>query len=271
MLSLSNLNAQIEPENRQMNTKQSRLKKIAGLTLATLCLGAIAASAQTLNLWNINFAGHENNATPITVDDGLVLQAGSFGGNQWNNIIAPQRDPYVPETPLSMQDANGGNSIGLSWVEDGPLAGNPLNVHHGTNTFAAGSALFHGYYGVGNIDSTMQFRNLDPNAIYNLYVYFTWGWNENSVDYSITAGSGSILQQTLNPNRDTATYNDMTEGANYSFFPGISPAGDAIDLRIVSSDGGVSAIQLVQVPEPSTYAAILGGLFLAFALWRRRK
>lgn len=239
------------------------MKKTLTTFLALLGASALAVSAQTLNLWNINFAGNESDGF-VDVSDGLTLQAGSFGGNEWNNVVAPVRDPYTPDSPLSMSDANGGSPIDFTWVESGTAG------HHFTQT-DIDAELFQGYFGVGDFDTTLQMSGLEAGT-YDLYVYFTWGWNDdNLVDYSITAGSGPNLSETLDPNIATATYDDMEEGSNFVVFEGLSPDAGEIHLNALSDDGGFSAVQLVQVPEPSTYAAILGGLFLAFAIWRRRR
>ena len=43
------------------------------------------------------------------------------------------------------------------------------------------------------------------------------------------------------------------------------------DLGLFAWDGNVLTVQLMAIPEPSTYAAILGALALAFVAYRRRK
>jgi hypothetical protein len=262
----------IQPKTIKMRKTIHQILRYCLPVTAALGFGATVVSAQILDLWSINFAGNESTGNIITVADGTTLApVGSFGGNQWNNIIAPVRDPYTPDSPLSMNNSSGANPISFTWVESGNAG------HHFDRTAGLPEtgdiSLFEGYFGRGGFDTTLQFSDLNASAVYDVYVYFTWGWGEDPVDYSITAGTAAgALSTTLTPDRATATHGDMVEGNNYAIFSGISPDGTgAIHLNAVSSDGGFSGVQLVQVPEPSTYAVILGGLFLAFALWRRRK
>lgn len=75
--------------------------------------------------------------------------------------------------------------------------------------------------------------------------------------------------------------NSVTDyGVTYSFFSGFSSGSvsgltftnyDSATYTAILGSNGLLSFTLNSIPEPSTYAAILGGLALGFVAWRRRR
>lgn len=206
-------------------------------------------SASAIKLWNINMAGNVN--ATYTVTDGSVIAAPSTGSDQWNNLISPYDDyvggdtnefTWLPTNALSIVDANGANPIGLKW------SGSDLDWSFQDTPV---DELFIGYFGSGSFDNTMEISGLDPSAKYDIYAYFTWGWNENWVGYEITEGSGAFTNIWFLPERDnvtSGTYADIVRGQNYVVFTQLSPSPSGnIHINANSTDGGWSGLQIAEV------------------------
>lgn len=235
------------------------------LTIAVL-VASLATVGVAGNLWNINFAGRE--AANVLVADGT--DPIGIGGGTWNNLISPEDGSggfvWDPATALTIAEANGGSDINLDW---GP--GGSLNDHASSTGGPALTELNQAWFGFGNFDQTLNFTNV-PSGVYDVTVYFTWRWNEATVDYEITQGSGSDLgPKTLSPSQATAdAYANYVEGNNYVTFKNVSPSGGNLDLRAFNTgDGGFNAIQIAEVPEPATLA-LLGLAGLSIYARRRR-
>ncbi len=249
------------------------LKNLSALTLFGFGIAFASNAYAESTLWNINFAGRTS--SNVTVADGLVLNAGSIGSNNWNNIVAPTL-VWDPAAPISITDSNGANAIDFDVVSSTTFAN--FSADNGVVGAGTQTDLNKAFFGLGNFDSTLEFSGLDTGATYDIYVYFTWKYNENDVNYTITKGSGATTALTLTPNQSSSTnYNDYIDGTdgtagNYVVFHNISSDQfGAIDLRATSADGGFNAIQLVQIPEPSTYALLFGAMTLTGALLIRRR
>ncbi len=221
--------------HKRVNVRSSRLA--LGFTLAGLAVTGTVAQAQS---WNINFAGRDATDEYVTVADGT--DPIGMGGGTWNNLISPGGSwSWDPSSPLSIVEADGGTSINLDWGPSGSLRDHDANIS-GTYT-----DLNKGWFGHwDNFEQTLNFTNI-PAGTYDVTVYFTWIWNENSVDYEITTGTGSDLgTKTLYPDQSTAaSYNQYVEGNNFLVFENVSPDSGNLDLHIFNTeDGGISAIQI---------------------------
>ena len=215
-----------------------------GLVVLAVAFLSNLANAQQ---WNINFAGRD--AANVLVADGT--DPIGLGGGTWNNLISPEDGSggfaWDPASPLTIVEANGGSSIGLDW---GP--GGSLNDHASNTGGPALTELNQGWFGFGNFDQTLNFTNV-PAGSYDVTVYFTWRWNEQSTDYQITQGSGSDLgPKTLTPSQaNAANFLSYTEGENYVTFREVSPASGNLDLRAFNTaDGGFNAIQITPAAPP---------------------
>jgi hypothetical protein len=207
-------------------------------------------SSVALKLWNINMAGNE--FAYSIVADGTVVRAPSLGSDLWNNLISPYDDgtggdtneyTWLPTNNLTIVDANGVNPIGLKWTGtdlDWFMEPTPLD------------ALFIGYFASAGFDNTMEISGLDPGSKYDIYCYFTWGWNENWMTYQITEGSGVSTDLWYFAEQDnvmSGTYSNLVRRQNYVVFTQLSPspAGN-IHINATSPDGGWSGLQIAEVP-----------------------
>ncbi len=208
-----------------------------GLALAGVAVTGSVAQAQS---WNINFAGRNaTNEYVLVADDTDPI---GMGGGVWNNVMSPTSSfSYDPASPLTIVEADGGTSINLDWGPSGSL------LDHDANTSGTYTDMNKGWFGHwDNFEQTLNFTNM-PAGTYDVTVYFTWLWNEYSVDYEITQGIGSDLgTKTLYPDQSTAaSYDQYVEGNNFLVFENVSPDSGNLDLHIFNTeDGGISAIQI---------------------------
>ncbi len=204
-------------------------------------------------LYNINFAG--NTGSHVDLPAGIILNAGSAGSNLWNNVIAPTVDSATPSEPITITNAtDGSSSIGLSWY----------GVTHDFASSTAGTPLLplnQGWYGSGGTDTnrTVEISGLDINAVYDIYCYFTWRWDQGAVTYNITEGTGAVTNLTLQANWSTANpslgYDGYVEGSNYVHFVNITPSeAGQIDINALSANGGFSGLQVVKKVNAPDFA-----------------
>ena len=171
-------------------------------------------------MYNINFQN-----TGAAVSDGTVIVAPSMGDNQWNNIVNPDGGTglWNGEVPVALTDISGAHPININWY-------GPDGRDFGSNT-GLSDPLFQGYYGRGTFEDSVMFTGLSPTAVYDIIVYFTWGWNENLTTFYITEGSGAVTNLDLAPLQANCqgggTYSNIVEGVNYVVFSDITatPAG----------------------------------------------
>ncbi len=218
-------------------------------------------------LYNINFAGSTGNSRNVA--DGLILPAGSSGSNLWNNFIAPSVTASTPVTPYAMYDSNGNtnNAIGLSWYG--------ADHDFARNTDTGYLSLFSGWYGStafatgGNV----ELSGLDTNTTYDIYVYSTWRWNANPATFTITEGTGAVTNLTMTPvqaniHYSGEDYTHIVDGSNsngnYVVFTGLTPsAAGQIDIKMVASDGGFEALQVVEHFSGPGFAPTISSIAVA--------
>ena len=219
-----------------------------GLALAGLCTPLPTARAQS---WNVNFAGRDATNEYVTVADGT--DPIGMGGGTWNNLISPGGSfSWDPASPLTLAEADGGSSINLDWGPSGHLYDFDASIDGPALT-----PLNQGWFGhYSGFDQTLNFTNI-PSGTYDVTVYFTWRWNEYSVDYDLSTDGQDLGTKTIYSDQSSAgSYNDYVEGNNFVVYQDVSPVNGDLDLRIFNTtDGGISAVQITT--RPSTLTAVV--------------
>lgn len=144
----------------------------------------------------------------------------------------------------------------------------PPATNRATGFYRAASFYFDGAFEMYNFD----FTNLTDASIsfaYRSENFFTWDANLE-VDYRIDDDSWVDFEEDLSFESDWTV-------ANISF-GSVLDGENNVDLRIrtdswasISGFLDVDNVQVNAVPEPSSYALLLGAGVVGFALWRRRR
>lgn len=199
-----------------------------------------------VELFNINMAGNTGGSAVLT--NGTLIVAPSFGSNHWNNLIAPALN-WNPAAPLSITNASGTDAISLDW------SGSTFNCEKTVST-AGYLPLYQAYFGIGGINSTMELGDLKVGEMYDIYVYFTWPYNEMDATYTIVEGSpaaSAVLSPDRNNVEDPSSagdYSSLVAGRNYVLLQDISPSVSGnIKINVQSGDGGWNGIQIVRTTE----------------------
>ena len=193
-------------------------------------------------LWNINIAGNIGD-TQINVTNGVIVMAPANGDNEWNNVAGENGLDNV----FTVYDSNGGNSIGYE----------TSGSHNwGVSLDLVFPNLFYGWCGANApMNMTNVLTGLDADNAYDIYVYSTWRWTQNTVDYEIIEGyadvtSASVSEVQGNVQNDAYDdYSDCVYGENYIIFENVTPTAEGrIAFTGVCSDGILSGLQVLEVP-----------------------
>lgn len=263
----------------------SRNPKFPILLGASVLLGA-AAHGQTIQAISLNF--HESGSDyTMAASDTTGVEALA----NWNNLAAPTGSTGSVDPWTNLVDSTGAGIAGLSVqvVDIGPennftgthrwkdLPEEPANAREAM--MGAGM----GYWG-SNGGFTISVTDL-PSAFIdnevNVHVY--WGGKFSSsaagdvvtTDFAIGTQLQSLTYGSDENNWMVAHGSEFVLEGNHLLFENISVSGDgAFDLILAQGENdrriGISGMQIVAVPEPSTYAALVGLLALGLALRRRR-
>jgi len=249
---------------------------------AVLAVLSITAQAQNIISWSEDVWGFSGttggNGLPVNLPAGVVL---AYNWNDtwqenWNNVqptgvtVTGLFDNSGAATSASVTYAawNGATHIGATLGADADGTHNKEMLNGYLNAGPAG-------WGPSITNSYTTF-NAIPYAQYDIYVYFgsdaAVGRPGNVTDGTTTyyfstiptavAGANAVLTQTT----DTTGANP---GATYAVFTGLTGSSQTITCYPTGGDDqwlGISAIQIVAVPEPGTLAlAAMGGIgMLAF-------
>jgi hypothetical protein len=226
-------------------------------------------------LWNINIAGGASD-TLGNVTDGVIAVAPSSGANHWNNLTgtyntSPVGGPAVTNSFSGITDANGANPIALN-VRGTQAWGVKTGVGSG-NSPPIAVEMFRGWVGANvpmNITNTVS--GLDYHNSYDLYLYSSWGWTENTVNYEVIDGYGDSLSGSVTETRANILghaaddYSGCVEGQNYIVISNVTPtvAGEIV-FTGKCNDGIMSGLQIREHPgagylPPAKILSITDGL-----------
>lgn len=242
------------------------------MTLLGLVATASSASAAVIS-WNLNDWGDSptGSASPGT---------GVVAVGYWNDTWL---DGFPAPNPMTdVRDSTGAaTTADVSWTSNSGTWNKGAEAHLGADADGTlNREMLYGYVnGIGAAGASVTVSEI-PYASYDVYVYFgsddetrTGTVTDGTTTYSFdvldgqVAGSNALFAQTV----DTGSGNPE---ANYAVFSGLSSSSLTISthFRNAAGDaddyGGIAAIQIVEVPEPSI--AFLGGLGLLGLLRRRR-
>ena len=223
------------------------------------------------------------------LDGGKIATTGMFGINYWNSLQSGSTNQVIVAGEGSNISTSGNNSVYVG------------NTSTTTGSEITSSLQF------GYVDELGNFTAAGKNALYSNYEFKVFGSGElrflvgaeNAIDYGETVTyndvilNGKYFKQILGDFVVDLTNVEGLEKGQYSVALFGSSSGQSISfdnyddiLTIIESDDVKALIGLdgkaytIQnqifylnfevIPEPSTYAVILGALAIAFALMRRR-
>ncbi|MCC5840885.1 MAG: PEP-CTERM sorting domain-containing protein [Opitutales bacterium] len=260
------------------NTSSSGILRGSFIAIATACL-LPSAQAQLLANWEFNEPAGTGLTQTVDSVNGLVFNGGITGvaTNGTGQLVFganatfPDRYTLLPASALTTYE--------LSFVVNSWDSSN-------LDSSAAGRRMYMGFYETTNLEGTfvgeVEFRFFD-----------------DGVDLRFVGGSGaSVIQSNFapallnQPMRFTMTVDTAANVASLSYQIGMADPVSFLDLPLSVAASGreinyfgitssqnfqtlsgaplIESITITAIPEPSTYAAILGLAALAFLVWRRR-
>lgn len=249
-------------------TSHARTIDVAGLngglgsTIVAAGNNTLSNAATTLRLTgsgNYDFAGRILNRTDNSVGGSIVSVEVTGTGS--HTLSGSVNSGYSGNTTVST-----GTLIINTEVARTPL----ISVADGARFGGSGSASAAG--ATLNLDTGSQFI-FDPLSLVGDPSFQTF--NVENVTFS---GAGTFsLSNLVNADGSSIVWSSIADGT-YTLVEGTVPDfATWVDSTVFDIGGGRTAffqegsLQLVVVPEPSTYAAILGLLALGFVWFRRRK
>jgi hypothetical protein len=239
------------------------VNKISLLLAIVLLTGAATSQAEVIS-WNLNNWG--DSPTGASPTAGVV--AVPYWNDSWldgDNTIN-LRDSTGLATTLDIGTASSSGTWSIGFVHVGLDADGTMNRE-----------MLKGYLNGNGAASTSLTLSQIPYASYEVYVYFasddsarvgtvtdgTTTYSFGMLDNMI-AGSNALFAQTT----DTGL---LFPEANYAVFSGLSGDSQTFSTSFMNAGeyGGISAFQVVAVPEPSSFA--LAGVGLAGLLICRRR
>lgn len=244
--------------------------------LLTSCLALVLATVASAQIVVGQRIGVDINATPTTYDlDENVTHEGAGTAANWTGV-----DTFTSGIgALDLANGNAISGVTVSFATNGSGGFNTLGDFSSNNaiTTAPTEITFDGAYGTASGTNllTLTFSGLDNSLRYTLEIFSvaqgvsafedpdtpiingvatTWadGFTSRAARYDRTTG---------------ATYTNLTtDGAgNLSF-----AIADAVHSNAIMN-GAILTATASAVPEPSTYAAILGACAVALVALRRRR
>ena len=114
------------------------------------------------------------------------------------------------------------------------------------------------------MNMTNTLSGLDPENAYDIYVYSTWAWTQNPVDYDIIEGYADVTSETITEvwanvaNAVSNDYSGCVYGENYIIFREVTPTAEGrIAFSGVSPDGIISGMQILEIPGAGVIPDVL--------------
>lgn len=266
-------------------------------TASLLAVFGLSASltAQTLML---DFGPTEASGASLTNSPYHTVNTG-FTDSYWNTVQADAGSLFWSQNVAGNAPASG-IAVDLGATSTNSAADKVLNLANTPTSSALGTTISGGIYGgtsvgtdgifiggstetrgvgmqitgltTGDYTVYIMARNTNSSATYNQDVYASVGAAAGSFNFT------AYEKQTLAYSGTTATAS-WSAGVNYAVFSVSITSGEVLNLAAMGAGGQnrgfINAVQIVNtstIPEPSTYAAIFGGLALAgVATVRRRR
>lgn len=225
-------------------------------------------------------------AAAITVDDTIVID---FGKNDttvgnWNNVTSGSTSGTAFTTgQVLLADAirfadgaptgvtlttsfTGTDTVGiggLNMISDQTEATAAFTVSGVIPYNAQRDLSYFSNAGVGSF----EFGNLNDALTYRIEFQSLNSNPRSALAFTINPGHASEVSITVDPNKGDAFYSMIHQLSD------IPTMGDGkIIIRAAGTgDQHINALELTAVPEPATYAAMLGLLALGMVIWRRRR
>lgn len=221
-------------------------------------------NGQTVESWN---AGFYETAPTWSAPVNAVISGGEVTGNAHVGIYSRVATPNQTEGVLTISaDISFGTTNTAEWIGLGFALDTSVALTNSNNTLMVI---------LRNNGTISLFKNGTSHTFYNQ----SWGaWN--SVAFDPTATYNFELQY----DRDAGTVNVRVDGANVRLAPSVvgtltSASFGSVGVQILPLTGGNivnnatvdNFLYTTSIPEPSAYAALVGGVALAGGLIRRRR
>jgi hypothetical protein len=238
-----------------------------GLAISFAFALALPAGATTISL---NFSsGYDNSGPAPTTTLAATDIAGVARAANWNNLAGSSG------SASSLLNATGtASSLSTTWSSNGTWSTGTAQPN------ADYKMMYSGFDERGTNTATVTVSGLGQFPSYSVYAYFAAdATNPNVVEgYSIGSQTywGSFFHQTDAKFAGTyikatgTTQATATEGANYALFTGLT--GPTFTLTATPGNGWraeLMGIQIVGVPEPSSWVLMLGAVVGLGAIIRR--
>lgn len=210
-------------------------------------IGATAAARAQLVVFNFTGTSPAPNTpwtSTSTLAAGITLTGWTLGSVTGSSTSSRFTATNWSDGTAFSDASSGGDYITFSIT---PTSGNQLSLSGATITFALqNSATGPDFYSVrSSVD--------------------TFGSDLSASSTALNAAGATTSTSLTLPT--SVSYTGLTGAVEFRIYGwGASSGVGTMSVNAWSMTGGVSAI-----PEPSTYAAILGGVVLAGALWQRRR
>ena len=238
----------------------------APVIAATMFL-ALTTSTTHADIISINMLSDGNNHVPVPLASTDV--AGVAPAANWNNI-----GPVYPGSPVALNLSDGtASGASVNWSAGDYLNSNPGDGSPNYTMMNEWFSFYSNHYvTVGDLPTVFT------SSGYDVYVYF----DSNQVTPNERIHTLSINGTTIVGKEEAANFsgtftqvtgNDTNnpQVGNYAVFEGLTQSDFTLNAVAHVNGAGITGIQIVSVPEPSTWVLLVMGLASGAVLWQRRR